>query len=66
MKDEKSWVKVSGPERLSVEGPPFTDAIPFAKALIAAAPSRILWGTDFPHPTSSTCQMTGTLSICWE
>jgi len=50
MKDEKSWVKVSGPERLSVAGPPFTDAIPFAKALIQVAPSRILWGTDFPHP----------------
>jgi 2-pyrone-4,6-dicarboxylate lactonase len=50
MKDEKAWVKVSGPERLSVAGPPFTDAIPYARALIKAAPTRILWGTDFPHP----------------
>jgi hypothetical protein len=37
-------------ERLSVAGPPFTDAIPYAQALIKVEPSRILWGTDFPHP----------------
>ncbi len=34
----------------SSAGPPFTDAVPFAQALIAAAPDRILWGTDWPHP----------------
>jgi predicted TIM-barrel fold metal-dependent hydrolase len=42
------WVKVSGAERIAA--PPFTAAIPFARALIAAAPDRVLWGTDFPHP----------------
>jgi 2-pyrone-4,6-dicarboxylate lactonase len=50
MKHELAWVKVTGPERVSSAGPPFTDAIPFAQALIAAAPNRVLWGTDFPHP----------------
>ena len=44
------WVKVSGAERISVSGPPFVDAIPFAQRLIAAAPDRVLWGTDWPHP----------------
>jgi predicted TIM-barrel fold metal-dependent hydrolase len=44
------WVKVSGAERVSESGPPFTDAIPFAQRLIAAAPDRVLWGTDWPHP----------------
>jgi predicted TIM-barrel fold metal-dependent hydrolase len=44
------WVKVCGAERVSSMGPPFTDAVPFAQALIAAAPERILWGTDWPHP----------------
>jgi len=44
------WVKISGAERISSSGPPFADAIPFAQALIAAAPDRILWGTDWPHP----------------
>ena len=44
------WVKVSGAERISDTGPPFTDAISFAQRLIAAAPDRVLWGTDWPHP----------------
>jgi predicted TIM-barrel fold metal-dependent hydrolase len=44
------WVKVSGAERISAEGPPFRDAIPFARRLIEAAPDRTLWGTDWPHP----------------
>src|SRR5216683_1215131 len=50
MKNELAWVKVSGPERISAEGKPFHDAVPFARALIDAAPDRVLWGTDFPHP----------------
>lgn len=50
MKNDLAWVKVSGPERISSAGKPFHDAIPFARALIAAAPDRVLWGTDFPHP----------------
>jgi len=48
--EEKCWVKISGAERISSAGPPFTDAVPFAQALIEAAPDRILWGTDWPHP----------------
>ena len=50
MRSDLAWVKICGPERVSSEGPPFTDAIPFAQALIAVAPDRVLWGTDFPHP----------------
>ena len=50
MANEKAWVKICGGERVSSDGPPFTDAVPFAQALIAAAPDRVLWGTDFPHP----------------
>jgi len=48
--NERCYVKISGSERISSAGPPFTDAIPFAQALIAAAPDRMLWGTDWPHP----------------
>jgi 2-pyrone-4,6-dicarboxylate lactonase len=48
--DEKCWVKVSCPERISRAGPPFHDVIPFGRALIEAAPDRVLWGTDWPHP----------------
>jgi len=50
MKQKNAWVKICGAERVSSEGPPFTDAVPFARALIAAAPDRVLWGTDWPHP----------------
>jgi 2-pyrone-4,6-dicarboxylate lactonase len=49
-RNERCWVKISGAERISSLGPPFIDAVPFAQALIAAAPERILWGTDWPHP----------------
>jgi predicted TIM-barrel fold metal-dependent hydrolase len=52
-RNERCWVKISGAERISSAGPPFTDAVPFAQALIAAAPDRILWGTDWPHPNIS-------------
>jgi 2-pyrone-4,6-dicarboxylate lactonase len=50
MKNPLAWVKVSGPERISAAGHPFRDAVPFAAALAQAAPDRVLWGTDFPHP----------------
>lgn len=50
MQVENCWVKVCGAERVSSMGPPFADALPFARALIEAAPERILWGTDWPHP----------------
>ncbi len=47
------WIKISGAERISAAGPPFADAVPFAQALIEAAPERVLWGTDWPHPNIS-------------
>jgi len=50
LKQKNAWVKICGAERVSSAGPPFTDAVPFAQALIAAAPDRVLWGTDWPHP----------------
>jgi predicted TIM-barrel fold metal-dependent hydrolase len=49
----RAWVKISGSERVSVGKAPFDDAIPFARALVEAAPARVLWGTDFPHPNIS-------------
>jgi 2-pyrone-4,6-dicarboxylate lactonase len=50
MRSDLAWVKVSGAERVSTAGGGFSDAIPFASELIAAAPDRVLWGTDWPHP----------------
>jgi len=49
--DERAWIKVSGAERVSSGGRrPFHDAMPIARAILAAAPDRVLWGTDWPHP----------------
>lgn len=51
MSDERCWVKISGAERLTAHGaPPYEDVTPYAQALIAAAPDRVLWGSDWPHP----------------
>jgi 2-pyrone-4,6-dicarboxylate lactonase len=48
--NEHAWVKICGAERVSSKGPPFSDAVPFGRALVEAAPDRVLWGTDWPHP----------------
>ena len=58
---EDLWVKVSGAERLSATGPPFSDAVPFASACIEAAPDRVIWGTDWPHPNVRTMPNDGDL-----
>jgi 2-pyrone-4,6-dicarboxylate lactonase len=47
---DNCWVKICGAERISSKGPPFTDAVPFAQAILKVAPARALWGTDWPHP----------------
>jgi predicted TIM-barrel fold metal-dependent hydrolase len=32
--------------------PDFGDLGPFARAMVATAPDRIVWGTDWPHPSA--------------
>jgi predicted TIM-barrel fold metal-dependent hydrolase len=54
VKAGKAYVKISGAYRLSKLGPDYPDAAPFAKALIAANSDRIIWGSDWPHPNSSS------------
>jgi len=46
--DGRCWIKLTGVYRMSV-APGFTDAAPMARALIEAAPDRIIWGSDYPH-----------------
>jgi predicted TIM-barrel fold metal-dependent hydrolase len=53
VKSGKAYVKISGAYRSSKLAPDYQDMVPFARALIAANPDRIVWGTDWPHPDSS-------------
>jgi len=46
------WVKLSAPYIVSSEGPPdYRDVAPLARALLRTAPERILWASDWPHPS---------------
>jgi len=47
-----TWVKLSGAYADTVVGPPgYADASAVARAFAAAAPNRMVWGSDWPHPT---------------
>jgi predicted TIM-barrel fold metal-dependent hydrolase len=47
------WVKLSGAYRIS-QGPyPYADAAPFARALLETAAEKLVFGTDWPHPSIS-------------
>jgi D-galactarolactone isomerase len=48
----KTWVKLSGAYQDSKVGPPsYSDTVPIARAYIKAAPERMVWASDWPHPT---------------
>lgn len=55
MKLKHVWTKVSGADKIcetmvhSYYGLPFVEVIPYAQAVIAVAPDRVIWGTDWPH-----------------
>jgi predicted TIM-barrel fold metal-dependent hydrolase len=49
LKSGRGWAKLSAPYRTSLLPPPYTDLTPFAHALVAAAPDRLVWGSDWPH-----------------
>lgn len=49
------WVKVSGAERLSEQGPPYDDFVEAVRPIVELYPDRILWGTDWPHPNMQHC-----------
>ena len=50
VKRENVWAKLIGPYFLSTSAPLYADVKPLARALVAAAPHRMVWGTDWPHP----------------
>ncbi len=47
------WIKLSAPyETSKVGAPSYADVGTLAKALIAAAPERMLWASNWPHPSA--------------
>ena len=48
--NENVWVKVSGSDRVTRQGPPYADAVPFARKLVSEFGDRCVWGIDWPHP----------------
>ncbi len=47
-----AWVKLSGAYLNSTAGPPYPEATRIAQAFVKAAPERMVWGSDWPHPTA--------------
>ena len=46
----RAWVKLSGAYSNSKIGPPYPEATAIAQAFVRAAPERLVWGSDWPHP----------------
>ncbi|HVH79028.1 MAG TPA: amidohydrolase family protein [Stellaceae bacterium] len=47
----KTWVKLAAPYDASKVGPPgYADSSALARAYVKAAPERLIWGTNWPHP----------------
>ena len=50
-----TWVKLSGAYQNTKVGPPtYADVSGLAQAYVQAAPERMVWATDWPHPTEKT------------
>jgi len=49
---DNCWAKLMGPYFVSDAVPHYPDIVPFARAMIALAPDRVVWGSDWPHPSA--------------
>jgi predicted TIM-barrel fold metal-dependent hydrolase len=49
MRQEKAWVKMTGPYRICDGDLPYMDMRPFNDAVITANPHQLIWGSDWPH-----------------
>jgi predicted TIM-barrel fold metal-dependent hydrolase len=53
----RAWIKASGAYHDTKIGPPsYADTSQVAKAFVQAVPDRVVWGSDWPHPTVSSLQ----------
>jgi predicted TIM-barrel fold metal-dependent hydrolase len=50
LRDGLFWVKLTGLYRISAEAAfPYADTHAMARAVVQAAPERVVWGSDWPH-----------------
>lgn len=60
------WAKASSPYGVSRSGPPdYADTSAIARALIHAAPDRIVWGSNWPHPNESEPKPDEAMVLDW-
>jgi 2-pyrone-4,6-dicarboxylate lactonase len=50
LEDGNCWVKIAAVDKLSRQPYPFCDVAEIASKLVDAAPDRVIWGSDWPHP----------------
>ncbi|MEN3382971.1 MAG: 2-pyrone-4,6-dicarboxylate lactonase, partial [Hyphomicrobiales bacterium] len=48
------WVMLSLAEKISKAGKPWDDVVLLMRAYIEAAPDRVIWASDWPHPISTS------------
>lgn len=51
LREGRVWAKLSGPYRLSAQRTGFSEVRPLVDRLVEANPGRLVWGSDWPHPS---------------
>jgi 2-pyrone-4,6-dicarboxylate lactonase len=51
LREGRVWAKLSGPYRLTAQRAGFADVRPLVDRLVQANPARLVWGSDWPHPS---------------
>ena len=51
LREGRVWAKLSGPYRLTAQRTGFGDVRPLVDRLVQANPDRLVWGSDWPHPS---------------
>lgn len=51
LREGRIWAKLSGPYRLTAQRTGFGDVRPLVDRLVQANPRRLVWGSDWPHPS---------------
>lgn len=64
MRRDNVWAKLSGPYLVSKQPSPAAEVTRFARKMVEIAPDRLVWGTDWPHPTAKQVPDDATWPTC--